>query len=103
MMAASSTFVFVAAGGRDGKSANAPMPGEAFQARRDEVQRLVFDVDEALGGSISAEHGIGRLKRSDFESRLSDVQRRMITGLKNTFDPELRMNPGCQITLHPDS
>ena len=37
-------------------------PGEAFYARRDEVQGMVFDVVEALGGSISAEHGIGRLE-----------------------------------------
>jgi FAD/FMN-containing dehydrogenase len=64
---------------------------------------LVNEVLDRYVGSISAEHGIGRLKRSDFESRLSDVQRRMITGLKNTFDPDLRMNPGCQITLQPDS
>jgi FAD/FMN-containing dehydrogenase len=34
------------------------LPGEAFRARQGEVQRLVFDVVEALGGSISAEHGI---------------------------------------------
>jgi FAD/FMN-containing dehydrogenase len=64
---------------------------------------LVNDVLDRYVGSISAEHGIGRLKRSDFESRLSDVQRRMITGLKNAFDPDLRMNPGCQISLQPDS
>lgn len=64
---------------------------------------LVNEVLDRYVGSISAEHGIGRLKRSDFESRLSDVQRRMITGLKNAFDPDLRMNPGCQITLQPDS
>ena len=64
---------------------------------------LVNEVLDRYVGSISAEHGIGRLKRSDFESRLSDVQRRMITGLKNAFDPDLRMNPGCQISLQPDS
>jgi FAD/FMN-containing dehydrogenase len=39
------------------------LAGEDFRARAKEVQGLVFDVVSALGGSISAEHGVGRLKR----------------------------------------
>ncbi|NTJ43382.1 FAD-binding oxidoreductase [Agrobacterium larrymoorei] len=60
---------------------------------------IVNDVLDRYAGSISAEHGIGRLKRDDFEARLTDVQRQMILGLKKAFDPGLRMNPGCQISV----
>ncbi|WP_313556971.1 FAD-binding oxidoreductase [Agrobacterium cavarae] len=58
---------------------------------------IVNAVLDRYAGSISAEHGIGRLKRGDFESRLGPVQREMIERLKAAFDPELRMNPGCQL------
>jgi len=64
---------------------------------------LVNEVLDRYVGSISAEHGIGRLKRSDFEARLPEVQRNMIMNLKKAFDPEFRMNPGCQITLQADT
>jgi FAD/FMN-containing dehydrogenase len=64
---------------------------------------LVNEVLDRYVGSISAEHGIGRLKRTDFETRLPDVQRGMIIGLKKAFDPDFRMNPGCQIIVQPDS
>ncbi len=60
---------------------------------------IVNTVLDRYAGSISAEHGIGRLKREDFESRLGDVQRDMIERLKAAFDPQLRMNPGCQLAV----
>lgn len=60
---------------------------------------IVNTVLDRYAGSISAEHGIGRLKREDFESRLGDVQRGMIERLKAAFDPQLRMNPGCQLAV----
>ncbi|WP_296105889.1 FAD-binding oxidoreductase [uncultured Agrobacterium sp.] len=60
---------------------------------------IVNMVLDRYAGSISAEHGIGRLKREDFESRLGDVQRDMIERLKAAFDPQLRMNPGCQLAV----
>ena len=47
------------------------------------------------GGSISAEHGIGRLKRADFDARLHEPARTMLRGLKSTLDPDGRMNPGA--------
>lgn len=52
---------------------------------------------DAFAGSISAEHGVGRLKRADFEARLSPEKRALLEGLKRLLDPEGRMNPGCQI------
>ncbi|MGN8154531.1 FAD-binding oxidoreductase [Agrobacterium sp. 22094] len=64
---------------------------------------IVNAVLDRYAGSISAEHGIGRLKRGDFESRLGPVQREMIERLKAAFDPKLRMNPGCQLALQAAS
>ncbi len=64
-----------------------------------EAKVIVNTVLDRYAGSISAEHGIGRLKREDFESRLGDVQRDMIERLKAAFDPQLRMNPGCQLAV----
>jgi len=54
-------------------------------------------------GSISAEHGIGRLKREDFEARLSPVRRHLLTAVKQAIDPDFMMNPGCQLNFIPNS
>ncbi|TQS70853.1 FAD-binding oxidoreductase [Rhodobacteraceae bacterium] len=54
---------------------------------------------DRFDGSISAEHGIGRLKRTDFEARLPDVRRDMLLALKDALDPASTMNPGCQLDL----
>lgn len=48
-------------------------------------------------GSISAEHGIGRAKRQDFETRLGPAQLRVLAALKRAIDPDMTMNPGCQL------
>jgi FAD/FMN-containing dehydrogenase len=73
------------------------MSGETFRARRDEVQRLVFDVVEALGGSISAEHGIGRSKRVELIRRKSALELSLMRQLKATLDPKGILNPGVVI------
>jgi FAD/FMN-containing dehydrogenase len=47
-----------------------------------------------MGGSFSAEHGIGLLKAGELE-RLSDaVDLRLMKAIKQTFDPKGIMNPG---------
>ena len=69
--------------------------GDAFHARRDDVQRLVFDLVEALGGSISAEHGIGRLKRAELARRKSPVELALMRQLKAALDPKGILNPGA--------
>lgn len=79
-----------------------PPDGSSDEEREAFIYKSKVVVNEVLDryvGSISAEHGIGRLKRGDFEQRLSPVQRDMISKLKAAFDPDTRMNPGCQITL----
>ncbi len=67
---------------------------EAFLARWDEVSAAVFEVVLRLNGSISAEHGIGRLKRDLMPSIKSPVELRMMKDLKRLFDHKGILNPG---------
>ena len=63
------------------------------------AKKVVNAVLDRYAGSISAEHGIGRLKKSDFEARLPAVQRHLLTVLKQAIDPCATMNPGCVFNL----
>lgn len=71
-----------------------PASEKALFARAKDVLNAQVD---AFHGSISAEHGIGRLKRSEFEARLAPEARALLESLKRLMDPEGRMNPGCQL------
>ncbi len=55
---------------------------------------VVFDVVLKHGGSISAEHGIGQLKRDDMLRIKSPVELAMMRGVKAMLDPKGIMNPG---------
>lgn len=63
------------------------------------AKKAINAVLDRYDGSLSAEHGIGRLKRADFEERLPEVQRRLLTAIKKAIDPTMVMNPGCQLNL----
>jgi FAD/FMN-containing dehydrogenase len=71
------------------------MSAERFRGQKDAVQRQVFDLVEALGGSISAEHGIGRLKRAELAARKSPVELALMRQLKAALDPKGILNPGA--------
>ena len=58
-----------------------------------EVTRLVHDLVTAAGGSISAEHGIGVMKKDELE-RLSPDRVRTLRAIKASLDPKAVMNPG---------
>ncbi len=62
--------------------------------REDAVNRIVYDAVMAHGGSISAEHGIGALKREELAQRKSPVALKMMRAIKQALDPHGRMNPG---------
>ncbi len=70
------------------------MDGAAFRAMKDDVQTRVFDLVESLGGSISAEHGIGRLKRDDLAARKPALDLDLMRRLKTSLDPHHILNPG---------
>ena len=58
------------------------------------VNRIVYDSVDAHGGSISAEHGIGALKREELAQRKSPVALALMHAIKQALDPQRLMNPG---------
>jgi FAD/FMN-containing dehydrogenase len=70
------------------------MDKAAFLALWDEVGHAVHGLVSELDGSISAEHGIGRLKRASLARHKSAVEMDLMRGIKAVFDPNGIMNPG---------
>lgn len=70
-----------------------------WAAHLPEVNRIVHDIVFSLGGSISAEHGIGRLRLGELPRYKSPVELEMMATLKRAFDPQNIMNPGKIIVL----
>jgi FAD/FMN-containing dehydrogenase len=66
----------------------------AFLARWEELSRIVHDIAARLGGSISAEHGLGLMKREEILRYKSPVEMELMRTLKNALDPQGIMNPG---------
>jgi FAD/FMN-containing dehydrogenase len=58
------------------------------------VQKLVYDLVSGLGGSISAEHGIGRIKRPYLPLSRTEPERELMAKMKQMLDPEGILNPG---------
>jgi FAD/FMN-containing dehydrogenase len=81
---------------------NGATPKERHE-RIDAAKKVVNVVVDRYQGSISAEHGIGRLKRGDFEERLSGTRRGMLVAIKKALDPDLLLNPHCQLSLASDA
>jgi FAD/FMN-containing dehydrogenase len=66
----------------------------SFLGRWDEVNAAVFQVVAKFGGSISAEHGIGVLKRDLLPKVKDQVAIELMRTLKRTLDPKNILNPG---------
>jgi FAD/FMN-containing dehydrogenase len=72
----------------------AGISNEDFLANQDKVNRVVHDSVVSFGGSISAEHGIGALKRDELAHYKSAVELNMMRAIKAALDPLGIMNPG---------
>jgi len=70
------------------------MDQKVFMARAPEVHAVMTGLVVELGGSIAAEHGIGRYKRELLKSVKSDVELVMMRRIKRAFDPNNILNPG---------
>jgi FAD/FMN-containing dehydrogenase len=70
------------------------MDKAAFLALWNEMNDVVFEVVGRFGGSISAEHGIGRLKAYRMPQIKSAVELGMMRGLKQLLDPNNILSPG---------
>lgn len=63
-------------------------------ARSHEANRIVHDIVHGLGGSISAEHGLGQLKRDEIKRYKSETEMELMQSIKRVLDPHGLMNPG---------
>ena len=71
------------------------MPLDDFLCEHESaVNQIVYDAVSVRGGSISAEHGIGALKRDELVKRKSGVALALMRAIKGALDPHNRMNPG---------
>ena len=70
------------------------MDKKDFLARWDEVNQVVFAVVKKYGGSISAEHGVGVIKRDILKDYKDPVALDLMRGLKTMLDPNGILNPG---------
>jgi len=67
---------------------------DVFIARSEEANRIVHDLVDCLGGSISAEHGLGQLKRDEIRRYKSAIEIELMQSIKHALDPRGLMNPG---------
>ncbi len=75
-----------------------PQPGrrrEDHLQDREAVKRAVHDLAHTMGGSVSAEHGIGRLKVDDLQTYGDPAKLAMMQAIKTALDPRGIMNPGA--------
>jgi len=70
------------------------MERDVFLARWDEFNKIVHDIVADMGGSISAEHGLGRMKREEITRYKSAVEMDLMRAVKHALDPRGIMNPG---------
>ncbi len=68
---------------------------DAYVTQRDQIKRTVHDLVHDIGGSVSAEHGVGRLKVEDLERYGDPVKLSAMRAIKAALDPHGIMNPGA--------
>lgn len=71
----------------------------ALLGRQADVNQCVHDLVHALGGSISAEHGLGQLKRDEIERYKAPLELELMRRIKTALDPQGLMNPGKVLNL----
>jgi FAD/FMN-containing dehydrogenase len=67
---------------------------KAFFGQAPDVNHVVYEVVRSLDGSISAEHGLGQLKREEITHYKSALELDLMRAIKRTLDPHGIMNPG---------
>jgi len=80
----------------------APAGADAEAFLRDDekgVNTVVYDMVDRFKGSISAEHGVGSLKREKLEQHKSPVALGMMRAIKQALDPQNLMNPGRVLSI----
>ena len=67
---------------------------EEFLQQCNRVSKWVFEIVQKYGGSVSAEHGVGLLKKDYLTYTRSEAEVALMRGIKKVFDPKGVMNPG---------
>ena len=75
-------------------SAPAGTTAAAFIGEAARANRIVYDLVARLGGSFSAEHGIGQMKRGELVRYKSAVEVELMQRIKRALDPDAQLNPG---------
>ncbi|MNT93289.1 putative FAD-linked oxidoreductase [compost metagenome] len=70
------------------------MPDAQFHQLIQRMNRAVHDLVSAAGGSISAEHGVGQLRRDELRHYKSETEFGLMLLIKQSIDPNQIMNPG---------
>ena len=78
------------------------MGAKEYMAYRKPVNDIVYKLVLELGGSISAEHGIGLFKRDELVQVKSPVEMAMMRQIKNGLDPLGIMNPGKVLNIESE-
>ncbi len=65
-----------------------------FKAECETVNQHVYGLIQAMNGSISAEHGVGMIKKPFLSYSRSEAEIQLMRGMKNVFDPKNILNPG---------
>ena len=71
----------------------------ADDRQHEEIEKLVYDITGEFGGSISAEHGIGLLKRPYLKISRTEEEIETMRTLKRALDPKNILNPGRIFTV----
>ncbi|MBZ9921409.1 FAD-binding oxidoreductase [Mesorhizobium sp. BR1-1-7] len=78
------------------------MAPEAVEHLFEEAEAVIFAVVDRYGGSISAEHGIGRVKQKAFLERIDPVTLDLAAGIKEAFDPRHILSNGRILAANAD-
>jgi FAD/FMN-containing dehydrogenase len=70
------------------------MDAKDFRARAPEIHAIIHGIVAELGGSIAAEHGVGRYKVDLLKKAKSEIELQMMRKIKSAFDPNNILNPG---------
>ena len=64
-----------------------------------EAKREIYKETVKLGGVMTAEHGLGRIRIEDLDICMDKKEMELMRGIKKVFDPNGILNPGCAIKL----
>jgi len=73
---------------------NKDLNKKQYENFKDQVNKIIFSLVKKFEGSISAEHGIGQLRKEELIKYKSSEEIKKMKKIKNIFDPKSIMNPG---------